>query len=124
VNADCKNKALAWDVIKFFNTPERHRKMFLETGWNPVRGDVDYGPVYDAKPKFAGLMDFPSGYEAYFYPINNSWSEIWPKTGEWLTKMYAREDLANNRAALQAECKKFSDTVNQILKENDEFAAK
>ena len=124
VNADCKNKTLAWDVVKFFNTPERHRKMFLETGWNPVRGDVDYGPVYEAKPKYAGLMDFPTGYEAYFYPINNSWSEIWPKTGEWLTKMYAREDLANDRAALQAECRKFSETVNRILEENDEFAAK
>ncbi|HUV08167.1 MAG TPA: extracellular solute-binding protein, partial [Spirochaetia bacterium] len=27
VNEKCKNKALAWDVIKFFNTPDRHRNM-------------------------------------------------------------------------------------------------
>lgn len=124
VNASCKNKALAWDVIKYFNTPERHRKMFLDTGWNPVRGDVDYGPVYEAKPKYAGLMDFPPGYEAYFYPANDSWSEIWPKTGDWLTQMFTRQELAKNRAALEAECKAFSDTVNQILKDNNEYAPK
>jgi multiple sugar transport system substrate-binding protein len=124
VNADCKNKALAWDVIKYFNTPERHRNMFLQTGWNPVRGDVDYSTVYEAKPKYEGLMDFPPGYEAYFYPANDSWSEIWPKTGEWLTEMYTREGLANDRAALEAECKAFSDVVNQILRENNEYAPK
>jgi multiple sugar transport system substrate-binding protein len=124
VNADCKNKTLAWDVIKYFNTPERHKKMFLETGWNPVRGDVDYSSVYKAKPIYKGLMDFPPGYEAYFYPANDSWAELWTKAGEWLTQMYARADLANNRAALEAECKKFSDAVNQILKENNEYAPK
>lgn len=124
VNEDCKYKTLAWDVIKYFNTPERHKKMFLETGWNPVRGDVDYSSVYAAKPKYAGLMDFPPGYEAYFYPANDSWSELWPKAGEWLTQMYTREDLANDRAALEAECKAFSDSVNQILRENSEYAPK
>jgi len=70
------------------------------------------------------LLDFPRGYEAYFYPINNSWSEIWPKTGEWLTNMYTREDLATNRGALEQECRAFSEQVNQILKENDEYAPK
>ena len=70
------------------------------------------------------FMEFPPGYTAYFYPANDSWSEIWPKAGEWLTQMYTREDLAKNRSALEAECKAFSDTVNQILKENDEYAPK
>jgi len=124
VNAKCKNKALAWDVVKFFNTPERHRTMFLKTGWNPVRGDVDYEPVYKEKPRYRGLMDFPKGYGAYFYPINNSFAEIWPKTGEWLTKMYTRQDLVGNRAELEKECKAFSDQVNKILTDNNEFAPK
>ncbi len=124
VNSQCKNQALAWDVVKYFNTPERHANMFLKTGWNPVRGDVDYGSVYKEKPRYQPLMQFPQGYGVYFYPANVSWAEIWTKTGEWLTKMYARADLVNNRAELEKECKAFSDQVNKILQDNGEYAAK
>jgi len=123
VNATCQNKALAWDVIRFFNEPERHKNTFLKTGWNPVR-ELDYSSVYEQKPRYKGLMDFPKGYGAYFYPILDSWGEIWPKTGEWLTKMYTREELTNDPQGLAKECKKFSDQVNDILKENGEYAAK
>jgi multiple sugar transport system substrate-binding protein len=124
VNSKCKNQALAWDVVKYFNTPDRQRDQFLKTGWNPVRGDVDYEPVYKEKPRYRGLMDFPAGYGVYFYPANNSWAEIWAKAGEWLTKVYTRQDLANDRAALEKECKAFSDQVNKILQDNNEYAPK
>ena len=124
VNEDTENKELAWDIIKFFNAPDRHRNTFLQTGWNPVRGDIDYESVYEEKPEYRGLMDFPEGYEAYFYPANDSWSEIWPKTGEWLTNIYTREDLADDRAALRAECEAFAEEVNRLLEENNEYAPK
>jgi len=122
VNQRCVNKDVAWDFISFLLNPENTRTMFLETGWNPVRGDVDYTPVYKTKPILAGLLDFPEGYGAYFYPTIGPWNEIWTKAGEWLADQFKRQELLDNPEGIAAACGAFGKIEDDILKEYDLYA--
>jgi len=124
VNEASKHKEIAWDFVKFLSSKDSTVMKFKDTGWNPVRKDVDYAPVYAKNPKYRLLQEFPENYGGYFIPNIICWTEIWTKAGEWLADMFTREDLANDPEKLAAECKKFNESVNQILKEADLYAPK
>jgi multiple sugar transport system substrate-binding protein len=117
-----KHKDEAWDFIKFLMSKENVLMKFKETGWNPVRKDVDYSSAYAKHPMYAYLQYFPDEYNAYFYYTIRPWNEIWTKAGEWLTELFASESLANNPEKIAEECKQFNKTVNDILDEFDLYA--
>jgi len=117
-----RQKELAWDFIEFLVRKENVRMKFKDTGWNTVRKDVDYAPVYAQHPMYRRLQYFPENYGAYFYYTIRPWNEIWTKAGELLADLFTRENLANNPEKLAEECKKFNDSVNEILKEFDLYA--
>ncbi len=122
VTKQSKNPELAWDFVMYILNPENQRQLFGDTGWLPVRDDVDYQPVYDEKPKYEALNYIPEGYETFVYFSNSSFMELWAKAGAWLTDAYTRKDLLDNPEGIRRTCAEFNREANDILKEAGQYA--
>jgi len=122
VTSMSKNPELAWDFVLFLSEPDSVRRKFMVSGRLPVRGDIDYGPVYAEKPKYEQLNVFPEDYGVYTYFQNSAFMEIWAKAGNWLTDAYTRKELLDNPEGIRKTCADFNKQANDILREAGQYA--
>lgn len=119
VPKSAKNKALAWDVIKYFNQPG-YLKMWFETqGWVPPRIDIDFSDIFAKMPEYKAAFDFPEGYLLALYPPILPVDEIYTKFAERVSQTFQDPSLVENEAGIKRVLEEAAEEVNAILKEND-----
>ena len=119
-----ENKRAAWDFAKYLMSPEIQVKIYDESGWQSLNLTADYTPLYEEAPvleKFMDALDTP-GHPVLDYENIQPIMEIHARMADRLMAAFKKENLATDRAALEAEVDKQAEETNRILKDYDLLA--
>jgi multiple sugar transport system substrate-binding protein len=124
VSENSKNKEVAFDFIEFALNPENQVKLLDDTGWLPVRTDVDYSSIYAEKPAFETFiksLDTP-GYTIYAYPRIAPALEIVGKIADGIVPTFSEPELVDQPEKVAEIVHNMADETNRILDDNDLLA--
>lgn len=117
------HKEEAWAFAKWLLNEENSVRLFLESGWQPVRTNVDYSEVYKIFPEakvFVDILEIPE-YEVNDYEMVPAINEIFTRLAEQLMIAFKRPDLLDPTLLAQYIHERAAET-NQILSEYDLLA--
>lgn len=122
VNGKSKNQDAAYDFMLFLTNPENSVKLTVMSGWVAARTDVDWSPLLQKTPQFAGFTSPPKDVQFFADPVMGAWNEVESRLADLLPDAYvnpAMQDPANRAAFF----KKASAQTDKILKDNDLYGA-
>lgn len=112
-----KNKDIAFDFLRFTQSDENQILLINDTGWQPVRADVDYSEVYAKYPEYQTFLtafDTP-GYDAQPYPQMEPTNEILTKIADRLTLIFNDPKMADDPEAVAAAVHDMAEETNRLL---------
>jgi multiple sugar transport system substrate-binding protein len=113
-----KNKDEAFKFALFLMSDEMSKLMFGTSGWQPWRTNVDYSELYKTRPQLKPFMDAlinTPGLKVYDYENIPPIYEIHNRLADRLIAAFARPELLDNPAAIDAAIKDMAKETNQIL---------
>jgi len=116
VTKTSKNSDIAWDFIKFVESPKYLKHMYLNVGWVPTRKDVSYEDVYKEAPQLRNLT-YKDYNNVQFYDQMVCTDEIYTKLAERLMAAYTRKDLLDNPEGIAKVIAEAAEETDNILKE-------
>ena len=124
VPAASKNKDVAFDFIKFTLSDENQVLLIDDTGWQPVRKDVDFSSVYAKYPTYETFLTAFNtvGYDPQPYPQLVATNEILGKLAEGLQLAWNNPDLADDPAGVAEAIHRMAEETNRILDSYGELA--
>jgi multiple sugar transport system substrate-binding protein len=123
VNGKSNNKTASWEFLKFLTNQENSLRLTSMTGWLSERADVDWKPLLDKTPQFAVFVEPPKSVEYYVEPILTPWDEIQSKMADKLTAAFSDPALNGNPAKVAQAVHQMAAQTDQLLKEEDLYAA-
>jgi multiple sugar transport system substrate-binding protein len=117
VNGSSKNKDVAWDFVQFMTNRDNALKMTSMAGWLSARQDVDWTPLLQKTPQFAGFLVPPKNTVFFLEPILPVWDEIETKMADRLAKSYVDPTLADNPTKVAEAIHQMATETDQILKD-------
>ena len=116
VTETSKNSDIAWDFIKFVESPKYLKHMYLNVGWVPTRKDISYEDVYKEAPQLRNLT-YKDYNNVQFYDPMVCTDEIYTKLAERLMAAYTRKDLLDNPEGIAKVIAEAAEETDNILKE-------
>ena len=123
VNGSSKSKDIAWDFIRFMTSREKGLEMTSTAGWLSARQDIDWAPLLQKTPQFAGFLVPPKNNVYFLEPILPVWDELESKMADKLVKAYADPALAGDPAKVADAIHQMALETDQILKDADLYGA-
>jgi multiple sugar transport system substrate-binding protein len=121
VPASGKNKAVAWDYIKYTMQDKYAVQMMRDVGWIYCRKGVDYSSVYATEPHFQQALDRPKGFKLFVSQPAVSWAEVYTNFASALTVAYTDATMMDNKPKIMAWLAAQADAANKVLEKNKEF---
>jgi len=118
------HKKEAWAFAKWLLNDDNSVKFFIESGWQPVRTNVDYSEVYKVFPAarvFVEILQNPE-YEAFEYDLMPAIDEIQTRQAEQLMILFKKPELLEDPEKLAKSVHDMANETNRILSEYDLLA--
>ncbi len=115
VSAEGEGAEAAWTFAQATNDPANLVWLLENVGWLPNRLNVDYSSVTDAKPAFAGFLEYPDDYQFFTLPALAPIEELLTRIAAGLTAAWGDASLAGNPDGIAAALKAIEDEANGIL---------
>jgi len=121
VPAAAKNRALAWDFIRYASADKYCVQMMRDVGWTCSKKGVDYSSVYAIEPHFQQALDRPKGFQLRPAQASVSWAEVFTNFASALTVAYTDASMMDNKPKIMAWLQAQADAANKVLEKNKEF---
>lgn len=123
VTKTSKNLEIAWDFIKFMESPKYLKYMYLNVGWVPTRKDISYEDVYKQAPQLRTFTYKDYNNVQYYDPMVCT-DEIYTKLARHLMAAYPRQDLVDDPEGIANVIAKAAEKTDNILKEAGLYGVK
>ncbi len=118
VNKASKMGAAAWDFVRTMLEPSICNFVLSDSGYIPLRKDVDYSSVLAVKPHHKAVMEAPASYKLYIEAPNTAYEEMTTRAGEVIQEAFRDAGLVGNLEGCKKVMMKVQDTAAAILKDN------
>jgi multiple sugar transport system substrate-binding protein len=117
VSGKSKNAAAAYAFMLFLTNPANSVMLTQSSGWVAARSDVDWSPLVQKIPQYAGFVSPPADMQYYLEPVLGPWNEIQTRLADQLPAAFVDASLKDNPQKVADTVKKWAAQTDAILKE-------